>query len=627
MFETNPKDLRSLLSDAHEGKLQLPDFQRSYVWSDEDVKSLIGSIARGFPVGALLTLSAGGEVNFAPRLIEGASGGEQIEQLLLDGQQRITSLYGALYSKMPMKTRPRRDARKTVQRFYFLDIAQAVADAENIEAAVLGVSADRTLPEGLHAIRHDFSTPAKQFDALAFPLNIVFQPMETMSWIMACQTHHAGNTEKAALLNRFVKDVLATLSGYKMPVIKLDRTSSREAICLIFEKVNVGGKKLDAFELVTAIFAGQKDPLDLRADWWGKGAIPGRQKAIIGGKDGKGNRNLALTGIANTDFLQAVSLLHTQAVRTAHAGPGDPPQISCKREALLALPLSAYRAYADKVEEGFRQAGIFLNEQRVLWTKDVPYPAQIVTIASVMAALGSRSLTIPAKQKLATWFWRVALSEDFGSSTESKIAKDFPDLIRWIEADIVPQRLDLLGFNAVRLDTLTSRLSAAYKALSALLLREGCRDFMSGSPAEVASFHSQPLDIHHIFPQNWCRKQGGDAARLMDSIVNKTPISAAANRSIGGAAPSAYLPKVARKASMTSPELDDVLTSHLISPALLRADAFDRFFEDRKLKLCAIIEKAIGKPVTNLPQKEEPADDLPSDELEPEDRFQETEAA
>lgn len=57
-FETNPRFLRDLLSDAHQGKLQLPDFQRSYVWGDDDVRSLIASIARGYPVGALLTLGA-----------------------------------------------------------------------------------------------------------------------------------------------------------------------------------------------------------------------------------------------------------------------------------------------------------------------------------------------------------------------------------------------------------------------------------------------------------------------------------------------------------------------------------------------------------------------------------------
>lgn len=71
MFDTTKEDLKDILRKAHEGRLQLPDFQRDYVWGDEDVRSLIASIAKGFPVGALLTLESGGEVRFKPRLLAG----------------------------------------------------------------------------------------------------------------------------------------------------------------------------------------------------------------------------------------------------------------------------------------------------------------------------------------------------------------------------------------------------------------------------------------------------------------------------------------------------------------------------------------------------------------------------
>ena len=59
MFQTNPRHLRELLKEAHEGRLQLPDFQRSYVWEDEDVRSLITSVAKGYPIGAFLSLETG----------------------------------------------------------------------------------------------------------------------------------------------------------------------------------------------------------------------------------------------------------------------------------------------------------------------------------------------------------------------------------------------------------------------------------------------------------------------------------------------------------------------------------------------------------------------------------------
>src|ERR1700677_3904101 len=90
-FQTNPIDLFKLLEDCHRGVLQLPDFQRSWVWDEDRIKSLVASLSRAFPVGALMSLDTGGPVNFKPRPVEGAlSEAKNIipQSLLLDGQQR-----------------------------------------------------------------------------------------------------------------------------------------------------------------------------------------------------------------------------------------------------------------------------------------------------------------------------------------------------------------------------------------------------------------------------------------------------------------------------------------------------------------------------------------------------------
>src|SRR3954471_17867595 len=95
-FSTNPISLEHLLASCGNGRLQLPDFQRSWVWDEDRIKSLIASISRAFPVGALMTLDTGGPVTFKPRTVEGApveSKHTAPQSLLLDGQQRMTSLY------------------------------------------------------------------------------------------------------------------------------------------------------------------------------------------------------------------------------------------------------------------------------------------------------------------------------------------------------------------------------------------------------------------------------------------------------------------------------------------------------------------------------------------------------
>src|SRR5580698_6183927 len=95
-FQTNPNSLQEFLRACHAGKIQLPDFQRSWVWDEDRIKSLIASVSRAFPVGALMTLDTGGEVNFKPRPVEGApsaANSASAQSLLLDGQQRMTSLF------------------------------------------------------------------------------------------------------------------------------------------------------------------------------------------------------------------------------------------------------------------------------------------------------------------------------------------------------------------------------------------------------------------------------------------------------------------------------------------------------------------------------------------------------
>ena len=597
MFDTTKEDLKDILRKAHEGRLQLPDFQRDYVWGDEDVRSLIASIAKGFPVGALLTLESGGEVRFKPRLLAGVP---QIEvapaELLLDGQQRITSLYQVAYSQAPVKTKTPKGTE--IERYYYLDIKLALSDSASIDDAIVGVPADRIVRENFgRDVKLDLSTRQHEFKHDYFPLNQVFNN-GGRDWFYDWRDYWRAKDRDVSDLERsFVRTVLDRIERYKMPIICLDRGNSREAICLVFEKVNVGGKKLDAFELVTAIYA--SDNFDLREDWSGTGkpAAPGRRARMIGSP----NRRDVLTEIASTDFLQACTLLHTRENRLARQEQGktgkELPQISCNRDALLGLPLAAYQRHAPLVESGFIEAGAFLNEQKIIWHRDIPYPPLVVGLASAFAILGKTAQTAAAKQKLAQWFWCVTLGELYGSSTDSRLAKDVPQLVNWIRDDAErPQSLDEALFQQDRLKSLRSRLSAAYKGVHALLMRHGCRDFITGRGVDLMTFFNDKIDIHHVFPKKWCLTKGIEPA-VFDSIVNKSPLFKRSNIAISGDAPSAYLKKIEQEQGISASSLDEILRSHLIEPQHLRSDDFDAFIAARTTALTELIAGAMGKAV------------------------------
>jgi hypothetical protein len=604
MFEINKHDLKDLLKDVDAGKLQLPDFQRDYVWNDEDIRSLIASVAMGFPIGALLTLQTGGNLKFKPRLLEGVAD-KKIDpvELLLDGQQRMTSLFQATFSKCAVCTKTAKNV--AVERFYYIDVQKAVDTAFDFFESIVGVPKDKVLKENFGKdITLDLSSHNSEFEHNMFPLN---QAFDARDWLYGWQDYWKNRgVDVYEARKKFDTDVVQRIQHYKIPIIRLDKDNSREAICLVFERVNTGGKKLDAFELVTAIYAA--DEFLLRDDWYGNEKLkaPGRRARMIFSP----NRRDVLTQLASTDFLQCCTLLHTRELRLSQANAGktgkELPAISCKRESLLALPLDAYKKHADSVEAGFIAASGFLNEWKIIWHKDVPYPPQIVALAAASAILGNKANTAPAKEKLATWFWSVTFGELYGSSTESRLARDVPELVEWIKGSPTPpQSIHEALFQKDRLWSLRSRLSAAYKGVHALMMDHGCRDFMSGKSVSIMTFFSEKIDIHHVFPKAWCKKAGIPASAF-DSIINKTPLSELSNRKIGGDAPSVYLKKIETELALSSDALDAILRSHLIEPKYLREDNFDGFVQARMEALADLIGTAMGKSVVQGQGPEEP---------------------
>ena len=222
----------------------------------------------------------------------------------------------------------------------------------------------------------------------------------------------------------FKRQVLENFKYYRVPVITLDRSTSKEAVCVVFEKVNTGGKALDAFELVTAMYAASGH--ELRKDWYGDDE---RRKAGIAALSETfrpaGETQGIIAAVSNTDFLQAISLFHTRDRRRAAEAAGkqgkELPAVSGNRQALLNLPLEEYKRYETQVERGFVQAAKFLHMLHIFRIFDLPYQSQIVPLAAILADIGDAWEHEANRANLVTWYWNGVFGELYGRQSKREL--------------------------------------------------------------------------------------------------------------------------------------------------------------------------------------------------------------
>ncbi len=587
--ESHDKKLDDLLKMVEEGKAQLPDFQRSWVWDNTKICKLIESITSGYPMGAAMFLANGsGQIRFKYRKFEGVENTNDVvpEWLVLDGQQRLTTLYQVLKSKNATTTRMETNRDVTVKRYYYLDIKKCLDPNADRLDAIISVSEKKQLTSDIgRTVTLDISTREKEFENLMFPLNITFSTPDVMNWMMQLHNYYGQNLEVISLFQDFYTKVLLLVQSYTMPVIQLDKDTPKEAVCQIFENVNTGGVPLTVFELVTATFAA--DGHLLRPDW------EEIKKTFSNKKNGE-----LLRDITGANFLAAMTLMVSYYKRVA-SGDDERVAVTCKKRDILRLDLVDYKKYHDDLVKGFCDAADFLVHQGIFRSRDLPYSSQLIPLAAIYAYdnANNKLLNLGTNQELlAKWYWCGVMGEMYGGANEARFALDIVGIFRWMSGKEMPDTVYRSNIQPTRLLTMQTRNSAAYKGIMALIIQDCPLDFMTGNSMNIASYIDEEADIHHIFPQTYCEKLGLPKNKW-NSVINKTPIYATTNRSIGGHAPSIYIGTMANK-GLSQQMIHDAIVSHKINYDYLAADDFDNYFIDRAKQLLDRIEKATGKAIS-----------------------------
>ncbi len=574
-METVSKKLLEIVDMVRNGSVRLPQFQRSFVWTRHEVAELLVSLLNGYYVGTFLWLPVQEKrLPFGDRLFEGvdpATAKEPTQFLILDGQQRLTSLYYALYAPTNVSLKGTRQP----YRFYLLLDALPDGDDPISEDAIFSERADAK----------KYSRAEEQYARHIIPLTRLTE-RELPQWIYGYQLW-AATQEGAAkeslesVLERGNQWLqrLRYFLDHRVPVVQLPAVTDAkglEQVATIFEKINSTGQSLSVFDLLTARLYPQN--INLRHLWESAleeheylGRFVGDDKkesyavyalralALYRGQDARAKRLINLSGDGfEHDWRVVVSQMNEAAKRIASAS-----------------------------DAGF---GAFKKS----W---VPYTTMISPLAMLLW-LAKEAGSPDAYMKVQRWYWAAVFTERYAGSVETKMMQDYKEVAGWMRGeevlpDAIRQAQNLyrdISSGSRRVLETSKMGNSIFRGTLCLLALRNAKDFFLG---DTIAFHD--LDVHHIFPVAFLKQQlGVRDAKAINSLANQTLIASETNRAISNKAPSAYIEDLERKFGDDLPRLFE---AHFIDEEALEAmrrDDYEAFLAARSRTIAREIQRRIG---------------------------------
>lgn len=505
-MRTVPSDLRTLLDDAQLGTFVIPRFQRDFVWQIAQVKLLVDSVARNFPIGSLLLLEepnprspflSSRAVDAALRTQEfeddGSESGHESQRVVsegqakrfyvLDGQQRLTSLV-----RVFLQASPRVNFYFDLQKLYELDKDQTDWVITRRKA--------QSMPR--RYLRPEVVRDAETCQVL------VEEYFEKDS--EALRGDRASQRKASARVNR----IFETMRNYQVPIVIIDRSESHEAICRIFETINSTGTRLTTFDLAVARFF----------------PLPDLHELLTAAR--LRHPTLERYEVEGERILQVVA-------GSMHTAKGNYPEVT--RSAVLSLPreeiiarwdesaASLSRAY-DWIEEHGAVPGLVANENLVVplalflgiatdaWKRDHP---------GCMATL-------------ERWYFANCLQQGARQASNYRSSQNISQLCNWVQLgttlEVPAVSLNLDGLLKLR------KADNRYGAVHALMRWRCKTDLWTDDVIDT-----KDVEDHHIFPAAMCRRDGLNK-RLLDSIANRLLVATKTNRSLGDQPPRDYMGKL-----------------------------------------------------------------------------------
>lgn len=588
------------------GTLALPSFQRSLVWDNAKTASYLEALFANRPTGLFLTFEAekqaDGKLQFACRALK--SSGEpdidKVEELILDGQQRLTTLWRALNWKTLEDT-----GKEAGHRFY---AKVETFDGNNIEVSDVEFYSSRT-GKGKALLN-----PEKAFEEKLIPVDILLNKeaegkelSAIPDWcVNACKN---GNT-KSRLLEKSICSLREQLLlGRQLYYCALDAKVSPNTALNIFIETNKSSAVIKWFDIVVAI-AEEKHEENLReriSDFY-------RENPII-------------TYYFSRDQEKMIPQVGEWILKVACLKTGKPPKEKHYEDALKHL----FRGNHTQEQQRFRELAGNLKSALEIAARHgasnhrtLPSWPPIHVIAALQDDIQSVK---SAKRKgvattlITAYLWRAFFTERYIAQVDDKLFEDFISLkkcLKKINDTGTLSKSDLPNIfqdqesplpnvgDLVESSTRIGIKSRLGRAIAALSLSESPIDWAIREPLDPEKVRgledNRKLDSHHIFPGKFL--QGSVAKQRIDHGLNKVFLSKETNQSFSKKDPAEYL----RHLRDTAPKLSEdklrkYVESHLVPYVSLikpsrkaKKDRYEEFLRQREALIIAKI-----KQLTEIP--------------------------
>ncbi len=570
MWEIGEKSISELIELVDQSALALPQFQRPSVWGKSNWIPFLYTILLGRPTGTLLLMEAKGDTPLASRSLETAPPPipTQLEWLLLDGQQRTTTLYCATrtsFDEVPHLKKAVVNVLAAINR------GELTEDDVSMESASKVPGATAMAAQG----RVCYST--------------LIDEGELDVWRFAfAENHFAGDVKGSReVLNRITPGLLK-VPDYRFPVLEIKHDTPLDVVADIFESMNRRGQPLNKFDLMVARLYKQLPDgtfFDLRESW----------EQLL-----DDSAYLRRVGVNSDDGMLPLQLIALQVSRLPKDSRGRVKGMTSA--SVLELPpeqvIGAQGAPRPGMDlpaavKALNAAAEFLVQNcGVVAPSLLPQQAMLLPIADRF--IQEPGLHLPPAQ-LKKWFFSVGLAIDYYGGVNSYTERDCGALEQWADKKNprIPDSVLKLDAKMVQDLDLKRPFSRAGNILGrtvfALLVANGALDWADGM-LQVRSMDD--IDFHHMVPDQKLKNWYPGSKDGRRPIAALTPIRASTNRSIGSKLPKEVMESLGNSAAPTaaSHQLDlDILVN-----ASKNKKSFDSFVAHREKRLKEFIIQALG---------------------------------